>query len=153
VAKNHSTFAAKWNMLASNAADCRYGRRSVSRSCRRRGRRQSLSDLFSAWWACHQNKPVAIRDQRRSRTRKDEDSRSGSRCASLGTPCQIGLDRVAQIGNARVKCCEPGEVLVGRLVMPLGPAEDQRLSADSKSADNAVEVRPIVPVRFSELET
>ena len=41
----------------------------------------------------------------------------------------------------------------GRLVMPLGPAEDQRLSAVSKSADNAVEVRPIVPVRFSELET
>ena len=37
----------------------------------------------------------------------------------------------------------------GRLVMPLGPAEDQRLSAVSKSADNAVEVRPIVPVRFS----
>ncbi len=41
----------------------------------------------------------------------------------------------------------------GRLVMPLGPAEDQRFSAVSKSADNAVEVRPIVPVRFSELET
>jgi len=37
----------------------------------------------------------------------------------------------------------------GRLVMPLGPAEDQRLSAVSKSADNAVEVRPIVSVRFS----
>jgi protein-L-isoaspartate(D-aspartate) O-methyltransferase len=41
----------------------------------------------------------------------------------------------------------------GRLVMPLGPAEDQRLSAVSKSADNAFEVRPIMPVRFSELET
>ena len=40
----------------------------------------------------------------------------------------------------------------GRLVMPLGPAEDQRLSAVSKSADNAVEVRAIMPVRFSELE-
>jgi len=37
--------------------------------------------------------------------------------------------------------------------MPLGPAEDQRLSAISKSADNAVEVRAIMPVRFSELET
>ena len=41
----------------------------------------------------------------------------------------------------------------GRLVMPLGPADDQRLSAVSKSADNAVEIRAIMPVRFSELET
>src|SRR5215207_2666045 len=41
----------------------------------------------------------------------------------------------------------------GVLVIPLGHAEDQRLSAVSKSADNAVEVRAIMPVRFSELET
>jgi protein-L-isoaspartate(D-aspartate) O-methyltransferase len=41
----------------------------------------------------------------------------------------------------------------GRLVMPLGPADDQRLSAVSKSADSATEIRAIMPVRFSELET
>ncbi len=41
----------------------------------------------------------------------------------------------------------------GRLVMPLGPADDQRLSAVSKSADSAIEIRAIMPVRFSELET
>src|SRR4051795_1548104 len=40
----------------------------------------------------------------------------------------------------------------GRLVMPLGPAEDQRLSVVGKSADGAVAVRAIMPVRFSELE-
>jgi len=41
----------------------------------------------------------------------------------------------------------------GVLVMPLGHADDQRLSAVSKSADNAIEIRAIMPVRFSELET
>ncbi len=41
----------------------------------------------------------------------------------------------------------------GVLVMPLGPAEDQRLSIVRKSADTTNEVRAIMPVRFSELET
>jgi protein-L-isoaspartate(D-aspartate) O-methyltransferase len=41
----------------------------------------------------------------------------------------------------------------GLLVMPLGSAEEQRLSVVSKSADNAIEIRAIMPVRFSELET
>jgi protein-L-isoaspartate(D-aspartate) O-methyltransferase len=41
----------------------------------------------------------------------------------------------------------------GRLVMPLGPAEDQRLSLVYKSADEPLDVRPIMPVRFSDLET
>ena len=54
-----------------------------------------------------------------------------------------------EVPKALLAQLKPG----GRLVMPLGPAEDQRLSAISKSADNAVDVRPIMPVRFSELET
>src|SRR5829696_6698768 len=54
-----------------------------------------------------------------------------------------------EVPAALIAQLKPG----GRLVMLLGPAEDQRLSAVSKSADNAVEVRPIMPVRFSELET
>ncbi len=41
----------------------------------------------------------------------------------------------------------------GRLVMPLGPAEDQQLSLVYKSADEPLDVRPIMPVRFSDLET
>jgi protein-L-isoaspartate(D-aspartate) O-methyltransferase len=40
----------------------------------------------------------------------------------------------------------------GRLVMPLGPAEDQRLSVIEKGADDGVKARAIMPVRFSELE-
>ena len=56
---------------------------------------------------------------------------------------------VVDLRPSRYTQLKPG----GRLVMPLGPAEDQRLSAVSKSADNAVEVRAIMPVRFSELET
>ena len=54
-----------------------------------------------------------------------------------------------EVPKALLTQLKPG----GRLVMPLGPAEDQRLSAVSKSADNAVEIRPIMSVRFSELET
>ena len=34
----------------------------ISEAKERDSRRQSVSDLFSAWWACHQDKPVAIRD-------------------------------------------------------------------------------------------
>ena len=34
----------------------------ISEAKERDSRRQSVSDLFSAWWACHQEKPVAIRD-------------------------------------------------------------------------------------------
>jgi protein-L-isoaspartate(D-aspartate) O-methyltransferase len=41
----------------------------------------------------------------------------------------------------------------GRLVMPLGPAEDQRLSVIKKEAGGSLETREIMPVRFSELET
>jgi protein-L-isoaspartate(D-aspartate) O-methyltransferase len=40
----------------------------------------------------------------------------------------------------------------GRLVMPLGPAEDQRLSVIKKEADGNLKARGIMPVRFSELE-
>ena len=54
-----------------------------------------------------------------------------------------------EVPKALLAQLKPG----GRLVMPLGPAEDQHLSAVSKSADNAVEIRAIMPVRFSELET
>jgi protein-L-isoaspartate(D-aspartate) O-methyltransferase len=54
-----------------------------------------------------------------------------------------------EVPKALLAQLEPG----GRLVMPLGPAEDQRLSAVSKSADSAIEVRAIMPVSFSELET
>jgi len=54
-----------------------------------------------------------------------------------------------EVPKALLAQLEPG----GRLVMPLGPAEDQRLSAVSKSADSAIEIRAIMPVSFSELET
>jgi protein-L-isoaspartate(D-aspartate) O-methyltransferase len=54
-----------------------------------------------------------------------------------------------EIPKALIEQLKPG----GRLVMPLGAAEDQRLSVVSKSTDSAVEVRAIMLVRFSELET
>lgn len=34
----------------------------ISEAKERDSRRQIVSDLFSVWWACHQDKPIAIRD-------------------------------------------------------------------------------------------
>ena len=54
-----------------------------------------------------------------------------------------------EVPAALVAQLKPG----GRLVMPLGPAEDQRLTLIRKEADDSLEARAIMPVRFSELET
>src|SRR5262245_11152900 len=54
-----------------------------------------------------------------------------------------------EVPRALIKQLKPG----GRLVMPLGPAEHQRLSLVQKTADESLDVRPIMPVRFSDLET
>jgi protein-L-isoaspartate(D-aspartate) O-methyltransferase len=53
------------------------------------------------------------------------------------------------VPKALIEQLTPG----GRLVMPLGPAGDQRLSVVRKSADENLDVRPIMAVRFGELET
>jgi protein-L-isoaspartate(D-aspartate) O-methyltransferase len=54
-----------------------------------------------------------------------------------------------EVPAALVAQLKPG----GRLVMPLGPAKDQRLSLIRNEADDSLEARAIMPVRFSELET
>jgi protein-L-isoaspartate(D-aspartate) O-methyltransferase len=54
-----------------------------------------------------------------------------------------------EVPAALVAQLKPG----GRLVMPLGPAEDQRLTLIRKEADESLKARAIMPVRFSELET
>ena len=41
----------------------------------------------------------------------------------------------------------------GRLVMPLGPEEAQLLTVVTKNAGGRTESRPVIPVRFSRLET
>ena len=41
----------------------------------------------------------------------------------------------------------------GRLVMPLGPEEAQLLTVVTKNAGGRTETRPVIPVRFSRLET
>jgi protein-L-isoaspartate(D-aspartate) O-methyltransferase len=41
----------------------------------------------------------------------------------------------------------------GRMVLPMGPAAAQRLTVIDKTLTGGVEVRKLVPVRFSELET
>jgi protein-L-isoaspartate(D-aspartate) O-methyltransferase len=54
-----------------------------------------------------------------------------------------------EVPKALIGQLKPG----GRLVMPLGPPEDQWLSLVHKSADESLEARPIMSVRFSDLET
>jgi protein-L-isoaspartate(D-aspartate) O-methyltransferase len=54
-----------------------------------------------------------------------------------------------EVPKALIAQLKPG----GRLVLPLGPADDQRLSLVHKSADESVDIRQIMPVRFSDLET
>src|SRR5215212_5476593 len=54
-----------------------------------------------------------------------------------------------EVPPALIDQLKPG----GRLVMPLGPAEDQHLSLIQKEADDSLKARSIMPVRFSELET
>jgi protein-L-isoaspartate(D-aspartate) O-methyltransferase len=41
----------------------------------------------------------------------------------------------------------------GRLVMPLGPEEMQRLTVIDKDGDGQTRVQGLLPVRFSRLET
>ena len=41
----------------------------------------------------------------------------------------------------------------GRMVIPIGPAEDQRLKLFTKDFRNEIELRDVLPVRFTQLET
>jgi protein-L-isoaspartate(D-aspartate) O-methyltransferase len=41
----------------------------------------------------------------------------------------------------------------GRLVLPLGPAEAQTLTVVAKAEDGGIACHPLIPVRFSQLET
>jgi protein-L-isoaspartate(D-aspartate) O-methyltransferase len=54
-----------------------------------------------------------------------------------------------EVPKALIGQLKPG----GRLVMPVGPAEDQWLSLVHKSADESLDARQIMSVRFSDLET
>jgi protein-L-isoaspartate(D-aspartate) O-methyltransferase len=47
----------------------------------------------------------------------------------------------------------PRFVHYGRIVLPLGPDEAQRLTVVDKGADGRTSVRELIRVRFSRLET
>jgi protein-L-isoaspartate(D-aspartate) O-methyltransferase len=53
-----------------------------------------------------------------------------------------------EVPPALIAQLKPG----GRLVLPLGPSEAQRLSLVQKGADDTIALRGIMPVQFSELE-
>ena len=84
--------------------------------------------------------------------------------------------RLGQLGNTNVgirigdgsrgwpehapydKILVPGALLeqlkpTGRLVMPLGPTDAQQLTIVDKGTDGVVRRQPVIPVRFSRLET
>jgi protein-L-isoaspartate(D-aspartate) O-methyltransferase len=54
-----------------------------------------------------------------------------------------------QVPQALLDQLKPG----GRLVMPLGPEEMQRLTVTDKDQEGRPETRDLIPVRFSRLET
>jgi protein-L-isoaspartate(D-aspartate) O-methyltransferase len=54
-----------------------------------------------------------------------------------------------QVPSALLEQLKPG----GRLVMPVGPEEMQRLTVVDKDAHGQTKVRELIPVRFSRLET
>ena len=54
-----------------------------------------------------------------------------------------------QAPPALVEQLKPG----GRMVLPMGPVEAQRLTAIDKKPTGSLDVRKLVPVRFAELET
>jgi protein-L-isoaspartate(D-aspartate) O-methyltransferase len=54
-----------------------------------------------------------------------------------------------QVPQALLEQLRPG----GRLVMPLGPEEMQRLTVTDKDLEGRAETRDLIPVRFSRLET
>ena len=56
---------------------------------------------------------------------------------------------VERVPSALIEQLKPG----GRIVLPVGPAEAQRLTVVAKEADGTVESRVLIPVRFSQLET
>ena len=60
----------------------------ISEAKERDSRRQSVSDLFSAWWACHQDKPVAIRDLRRVGWRDPQGRGRQYGSSSRGSPAR-----------------------------------------------------------------
>ena len=59
--------------------------------------------------------------------------------------------------SAAAASCPPALVAQlrpgGRMVLPIGPSGDQRLSVVEKDASGGIDVRALMPVRFSQLET
>ena len=74
---------------------------------------------------------------------------------SRGWPEHAPFDRILVAAGAE----RPPTALLdqlapgGRLVMPVGPPEAQRLAVFDKAGDGAVGRRDLIPVRFGELET
>ena len=54
-----------------------------------------------------------------------------------------------QVPELLVEQLKPG----GRMVIPIGPAEVQHLTLVSKNAGGQSELREVLPVRFTQLET
>jgi protein-L-isoaspartate(D-aspartate) O-methyltransferase len=54
-----------------------------------------------------------------------------------------------EVPTALLEQLKPG----GRLVLPMGPADAQRLTVLDKDAAEHIRVRKFIPVRFSQLET
>jgi protein-L-isoaspartate(D-aspartate) O-methyltransferase len=74
---------------------------------------------------------------------------------SRGWPEHAPFDKILvtaaarQVPESLVEQLKPG----GRLVIPIGPAAVQHLTLVSKDAEGQIELREVLPVRFTQLET
>ena len=74
---------------------------------------------------------------------------------SRGWPEHAPFDKISVTAAAKriperlVEQLKPG----GRMVIPIGPAEAQRLTLVMKDSEGRIELREVIPVRFTQLET
>ena len=72
-----------------------------------------------------------------------------------GWPEHAPFDKI--LVSAAAELCPPALIEQlrpgGRMVLPIGPSGDQRLSVVEKDASGGIDVRALMPVRFSQLET
>ncbi len=114
-----------------------------------------LAELAAEVWSVEIIEELAVQAEERLRELGYARVRIRVGDGSLGWQEHAPFDRILVTAGAE----RPPAALVaqlvpgGRMVLPTGSGEDQRLSLLVKEADGTCRVRDIMPVRFGELET
>lgn len=114
-----------------------------------------LAELADRVWSVEVVEEFAIAAERRLRELGLTNVAIRIGDGSRGWPEHAPFDKILVTAGAR----EVPEPLVeqlksgGRMVIPIGPAEQQHLTLLRKDAAGQIELREILPVRFTQLET